>query len=115
MLLVGPSTSFLLPLVATQVLEVGGIELGLTFSAAGVGTIMGALVTASLPRLVRQSQFLLFRLAVWSGALACIGVLDRFWLVVPALFVWGAARNSVGRRPRRFCSSTCSMRFGAES
>ena len=96
MLLVGPSTSFLLPLLATQVLEVGGTQLGLMFSAAGVGTITGALVTASLPGLTRQGRFLLFGLTVWSGALLSIGLLERFWLVVPLLFVWGAARNAVG-------------------
>ena len=96
MLLVGPSTSFLLPLLATQVLGVGGTQLGVMFSAAGLGTISGALVTASLPRLVRQGRFLLFGLALWSAALVGVSVLGRFWLVVPALFVWGAARNAVG-------------------
>ena len=48
MLLVGPSTSFLLPLLATHVLKVGETQLGLMFSAAGVGTLVGAVVTASL-------------------------------------------------------------------
>lgn len=96
MLLVGPSTSFLLPLLATQVLGVGGAQLGVMFSAAGLGTISGALVTASLPKLVRQGRFLLFGLALWSAALVGVSVLGRFWLVVPALFVWGAARNAVG-------------------
>ncbi len=96
MLLVGPSTSFLLPLLATQVLDVGGTQLGLMFSAAGVGTITGALVTASLPGLTHQGRFLLFGLTIWSGALLSIGLLERFWLVVPLLFVWGAARNAVG-------------------
>ena len=49
MLLVGPSTSFLLPLLATKVLGANETQLGLMFSAAGIGAISGALVTASPP------------------------------------------------------------------
>lgn len=96
MLLVGPSTSFLLPLLATQVLGVGGAQLGVMFSAAGVGAIAGALVTASLSETVSKVRFLLLCLAVWSGAMGAIGVLEQFWLVLPVLFIWGAARNAVG-------------------
>lgn len=96
MLLVGPSTSFLLPLLATQVLGAGGAQLGVMFSAAGVGAIAGALVTASLSEAVSKVRFLLFCLTVWSGAMVAVGVLERFWLVLPVLFVWGAARNAVG-------------------
>jgi MFS family permease len=96
MLLVGPSTSFLLPLLATQVLNVGEAQLGVMFSAAGVGAIAGALVTASLSETLSKVRFLLFCLAVWSGAMVAIGVLERFWLALPVLFVWGAARNAVG-------------------
>ena len=96
MLLVGPSTSFLLPLLATKVLGASETQLGLMFSAAGVGAIGGALVTASLPLKVSRVRFLLLCLAVWSGAMVGIGVLRSFWVVLPVLFVWGAARNAVG-------------------
>ena len=96
MLLVGPSTSFLLPLLATKVLGASETQLGLMFSAAGIGAIGGALVTASLPLKVSRVQFLLLCLAVWSGAMVGIGVLRSFWVVLPVLFVWGAARNAVG-------------------
>lgn len=96
MLLVGPSTSFLLPLLATNVLGVGETQLGLMFSAAGVGAIVGAIVTASLNEGVSRVRFLLFCLAVWSGAMIAIGLSGRFWVVLPILFVWGAARNAVG-------------------
>jgi predicted MFS family arabinose efflux permease len=75
---------------------VGETQLGLMFSAAGVGTIVGALVTASLPEVVNKVRFLLFCLAVWCGAMVAIGVIDRFWLALPVLFVWGGARNAVG-------------------
>lgn len=96
MLLVGPSTSFLLPLLATNVLGVGETQLGLMFSAAGVGAIVGAIITASLNEGVSRVRFLLFCLAVWSGAMIAIGLSGRFWVVLPILFVWGAARNAVG-------------------
>ena len=96
MLLVGPSTSFLLPLLATKVLSASETQLGLMFSAAGIGAIGGALVTASLPLKVSRVRFLLLCLAVWSGAMVGIGVLRSFWVVLPVLFVWGAARNAVG-------------------
>ena len=96
MLLVGPSTSFLLPLLATKVLGASETQLGLMFSAAGVGAIGGALITASLPLKVSRVQFLLLCLTVWTGAMVGIGVLRSFWVVLPVLFVWGAARNAVG-------------------
>ena len=96
MLLVGPSTSFLLPLLATRVLEVGETQLGLMFSAAGVGAVVGAIVTASLAEGVNRVRFLLLGLTVWCGAMVAIGVLRDFWVVLPVLFVWGAARNAVG-------------------
>ncbi len=96
MLLIGPSTSFLLPLLATQVLRVGETQLGLMFSAAGVGTIVGALVTASLPATISKVRFLLLCLSIWCGAMVAIGVLGSFWVLLPVLFVWGGARNAVG-------------------
>lgn len=96
LLLVGPSTSFLLPLLATQVLQVGETQLGLMFSVAGVGMISGALVTASLPDTINKARFLLLCLALWSGTMVVLGFLERFWLVLPVLFVWGATRNAVG-------------------
>ncbi len=96
MLLVGPSTSFLLPLLATKVLGASETQLGLMFSAAGIGAIGGALVTASLATGVSKVRFLLLCLAVWSGAMVGIGVLRSFWVVLPVLFIWGAARNAVG-------------------
>lgn len=96
LLLVGPSTSFLLPLLATQVLQVGETQLGLMFSVAGVGMISGALVTASLPGTINKARFLLLCLALWSGTMVVLGVLEQFWLTLPVLFVWGATRNAVG-------------------
>lgn len=96
MLLVGPSTSFLLPLLATQVLRVGESQLGLMFSAAGLGTIAGALVTASLPDALSKTRFLLLCLALWSGTMVALGLLGSFWLALPVIFVWGATRNAVG-------------------
>ncbi|SRR5579884_1673000 len=44
----GPSNTLILPIFATQILHLGPAQLGLLFSAAGLGTIVGALIVASL-------------------------------------------------------------------
>jgi predicted MFS family arabinose efflux permease len=115
MLLVGPSTSFLLPLLATQVLRVGEAQLGVMFSAAGVGAIAGALITASLSETVSKVRFLLLCLAVWSGAMVLSGCSSDSGSCCP-FFSSGARRATwSARRPARFCSCTCPTRSGRGS
>ena len=48
LLFLGPSSALILPVYAVKILHVGPERLGLLFSAAGVGTILGALFLASL-------------------------------------------------------------------
>ena len=47
MLFLGPSSALILPVFAVKILHIGPERLGLLFSSAGVGTILGALFLAS--------------------------------------------------------------------
>lgn len=95
-MLVGPSTSLLLPLLATQLLAASDARLGLLFSAAGFGTICGALFIASLPESRSKPHILLLCLGLWSGTMAALSLLRNFYLVLLIVFFWGATRNAVG-------------------
>ena len=48
LLFFGPSSTLILPIFATQVLHLTAFQLGLLFSASGIGTVCGALIIASL-------------------------------------------------------------------
>src|SRR5437588_4526914 len=48
LLFFGPSNTLILPIFATQILHLNPFQLGLLFSAAGLGTLVGALIVASL-------------------------------------------------------------------
>src|SRR6266566_1202699 len=50
LLFFGPSNTLILPIFATQILHLNPFQLGLLFSAAGLGTLTGALIVASQMR-----------------------------------------------------------------
>src|SRR6202011_2172761 len=68
LLFLGPSPALILPVYAVKVLHVGPEGLGLLFSAAGVGTILGALFLASLSN-SRRGTLYLSGLFIWVAAL----------------------------------------------
>lgn len=92
----GPSPALMLPLFARQVLHAGPSELGFLFSAAGAGTVVSALIVASLGDLRRKGRLLLWSILIWVVALAAFGLSGSLGVAVPALFLLGAAQNGVG-------------------
>ena len=87
MLFFAPSLALILPVYATKVLHVGAERLGFLFSAAGVGTIVGALFLASSAS--RRGATYLSGMFVWVVALAIFAATNRFWLALSSLLVFG--------------------------
>ncbi|HLZ09656.1 MAG TPA: MFS transporter, partial [Chloroflexota bacterium] len=85
LLFLGPSPSLILPIFATQILHLEPIQLGLLFTASGLGTIVGALAIASLGDVKRKGALVLGALLLWSIALAFFGLSRALPLSVFAL------------------------------
>ena len=87
MLFFAPSLALILPVYATKVLHVGPERLGFLFSAAGVGTIVGALFLASSAS--RRGATYLSGMFVWVVALAIFAATNRFSVALSSLLVFG--------------------------
>jgi MFS family permease len=96
LLFFGPSAALALPVFAKQVLHVGPTQLGVLFSAVGVGTVVGALILASLAGTSQDGRIVFGSILLWTAALAVFGWSDSLRVSVPALFVLGAAQNVAG-------------------
>jgi MFS family permease len=95
LLFFGPSTSLILPYFATQLLHLNAFQLGLLFSAAGLGTVIGALAVASLGDFRYKGALLLTSFFLWCIALFVFAFSQLFWLSMLTLFFFGIAQNSV--------------------
>jgi MFS family permease len=95
LLFFGPSTALMLPLFARQILHVSPSGLGLLFSAAGGGTVVSALIVASLGDFRHKGRLLLGSATVWVAALALFGLSNSLAVAVLALAILGAAQNGV--------------------
>jgi MFS family permease len=92
--LIGP-IEVLLPFVVRDQLEGDSSMFGFLLAVMGVGAALGSLVTASL-RLPRR--YLTVMMVSWGAGslpLAAVGIMDSFWAIAAALFIWGAT-GSVG-------------------
>jgi MFS family permease len=96
LLFFGPSTSLILPLFALQILHLNPFQVGLLFSAAGLGTIIGALSIATLGDFQYKGWLLLISFLVWAGALLLFALSHVLWLSMLALLLFGLAQNGVG-------------------
>jgi MFS family permease len=96
LLFFGPSTSLILPYFATQILHLSNVQLGLLFSAAGLGTILGALVVASLGDFRAKGYLLLISFLIWCAALFLFALIHVFWISLLTLLLFGIAQNGVG-------------------
>ncbi len=96
LLFFGPSNSLILPIFATQILHLQPFQLGLLFSASGLGTITGALLVASLGDFRHKGWLLLTSFLVWTGALLLFALSRTLLLSILALLVFGIAQNGVG-------------------
>jgi MFS family permease len=92
--LMGP-IEVLLPFVVRDQLDGDSRMFGFLLAVMGVGAALGSLVTASL-RLPRR--YLTVMMVSWGAGslpLAAVGIMNSFWAVAAALFIWGVT-GSVG-------------------
>jgi MFS family permease len=93
LLFLGPSSALILPVYAVRILHVGPDRLGMLFSAAGLGTILGALFLASLGSSPRRGPIYLKGIFIWVLALAGFAISGRFWISMTALLVFGIGQT----------------------
>ncbi len=96
LLFFGPSGTLILPIFATQILHLNPFQLGLLFSASGLGTVIGALIVASLGDFKHKGWLLLCSFLIWSGALLLFALSQLLFLSMIALLLFGIAQNGVG-------------------
>ncbi len=72
------------------------MQLGLLFSAAGLGTIIGSLAVASLGDFRYKGILLLSSLLLWTASLFIFALSHVFWLSLLVLLTFGIAQNGVG-------------------
>ena len=96
LLFLGPSPAVMLPIFAVRVLHLSAAQMGLLFSAVGVGTILGGLAVASLGDFRYKGRLFLAGVLIWSAALGAFAASTVVWLSVAALLVLGAAQNAAG-------------------
>ncbi|GAC1349871.1 MAG: hypothetical protein NVSMB27_27040 [Ktedonobacteraceae bacterium] len=81
---------------ATQILHLNPFQLGLLFSAAGLGTLSGAFIVASLGDFKYKGLLLLVSFFLWTSSLIFFAVSHTLWLSLLALLVFGISQNGVG-------------------
>jgi MFS family permease len=96
MLFFGPSTSLILPIFATRILHLQPFQLGLLFSASGLGTILGALIVSSLGDFQHKGWLLLISFFLWVVSLLLFALSHWFLLSLATLFVLGIGQNGIG-------------------
>ena len=85
------SATLLLPIFASERLDVGAHGYGLLASAPAVGSVITAFVMARLGTLQRQGRVVVAAVAVYGVATALFGVSTVFWFSLLMLAVTGAA------------------------
>jgi predicted MFS family arabinose efflux permease len=96
LLFLGPSPALILPVYAVKILHISPERLGLLFSAAGVGMIMGALFLASLGSDPRRGSIYLKGIFIWVAALTGFALSKQFWISMAALLVFGIGQTVAG-------------------
>lgn len=94
LLFAGPSLQLLLPVLAIDQLHIGPTRLGLLFSAAGIGSVLGALLLGSFPAATMRA--IQAATACWCVALAVVGSGVTLAVTFGALVVLGASQSVVG-------------------
>jgi MFS family permease len=84
----------LLPLVASQRLDVGAGGYGILFAALGAGAILGALVLGRVRRILSTNGSLTVAGLLLALALASLVLVSNFWLVLVVLVVAGLGWTS---------------------
>jgi MFS family permease len=96
LLFLGPSMTLAVPFFAREVLRTGPTELGLLFSAVGAGSVVGALLVASMGNPPHKERLALGAMLVWTAALGVFAWSGSLPITVPALFILGLTQNAAG-------------------
>lgn len=96
LLFTGPSLPLLLPVLAVRILHVGASTLGLLFSAAGAGAVLGALFPASVRETASKSLILFTGFAIWTISLVFVGVSRSIVITFIALVGLGMSQSAIG-------------------
>lgn len=96
LLFFGPSAALVLPYFARQVIHTGPAQLGMLFSAVGVGAVCGSLVVATLGDFSRKALLVLGSTLTCAAVLAVFGLSNSLLVAAPVLFVLGGAQNAAG-------------------
>lgn len=96
LLFFGPSLPLLLPVLAVDVLHVNTRILGLLFSAAGLGAVVGAVFLAWISETVSESLIASIAFAVWTGSLGLIGFSRSPIVTFSALVSFGMSQSAIG-------------------
>jgi MFS family permease len=96
LLFLGPSAPLILPVYAVNVLHVGPERLGLLFSCFGLGSILGALVLATLSYRVRKGHLYFCGILVWVSALTIFALSHLLWTSMIALVAFGIGQIFAG-------------------
>jgi MFS family permease len=96
LLFFGPSAAIMLPLFVRKVIHGGPAQLGILFSAVGAGTVLGALITASLGDFSHKAALVFGSILIWAVALTAFGLSTSLRISVLPLIGWGAAQNAAG-------------------
>jgi MFS family permease len=88
LLFFGPSPTVLIPLMSQQILHLGAVQIGLLFSASGVGAVAGGLALASLHDPAHKARIVLSAAGLWAIALLGFALSRSFaWAVLALGFV----------------------------
>jgi MFS family permease len=96
LLFLGPSSALILPVYAVEVLHAGSERLGLLFSSAGLGTVLGGLIIASRGGAASKGRLYFCGILLWAGALIAFAISGSFWLSILALVIFGAGQTFAG-------------------
>jgi MFS family permease len=88
LLFFGPSPTLLIPIIAKQVLHLDATQIGLLFSAAGIGAVAGGLTLASLHDPRHKARIVLSAAGLWAVALVGFALSRSFvWALLSQLCI----------------------------
>jgi MFS family permease len=92
----GPSLPLLLPVLAVRNLGISASSLGFLFSAAGAGSVLGAVILATSSEAVHKGALIFSAFALWTSSLAVIGYSRIAVITFIALVFFGMSQNVIG-------------------
>jgi MFS family permease len=95
LLFLGPSPALLLPVMATKVLHLDPVRLGVLFAASGAGTVVGGLGLASIGDPRRKAGIVLGGAVFWAIALVGFAASRSFGLSLATLLALGVSQVGV--------------------